>query len=210
MANIKSAKKRIKVLERRTAENRRVKSTVSTYRKQFKKLIAEKNLIEAEKKFKQTESLIYSAVSKGIFHQNKANRIVGTMSAQLYYTANPKTKAIAPVTSKAVTTVAPAPAPVIIEKEKAAKKVIEPVKKTVVKKVEEKAAKVVKKEEKKEAASPTVKKTTVTKTPAKKVEKKAEVKTEKKAPAKPVAKKATATKPADKKTTPAKKAPAKK
>ena len=39
MANIKSAKKRISTIDRRNAENKYVKATLSTYIKKFRKMI---------------------------------------------------------------------------------------------------------------------------------------------------------------------------
>lgn len=125
MANIKSAKKRIKVIDRRNEENKFVRATISTHRKNFKKFLAEKDLVNAEKKFKETEKLVYSAVSKGIFHQNKADRIIARMSAELYYATN-NTAVEAPKAAPVVE----APAPVVVEEKKA------PAKKTTVKKAE--------------------------------------------------------------------------
>lgn len=184
MANIKSAKKRIKVIDRRNEENKFVRATISTHRKNFKKFLAEKDLVNAEKKFKETEKLVYSAVSKGIFHQNKADRIVARMSAELYYAAN---NAAVEAPKAAPAPVVEAPAPVVVEEKKA------PAKKATVKKAE-------KTEE--APAKATVKKTTT-----KKVAKTEEAPA-KKAPAKTTAKKETAAKKTT--TTAAKKTTAKK
>ena len=49
MANIKSAQKRISTIERRNAENRFVKATLSTKVKKLRKMIEEGNVAEAEK-----------------------------------------------------------------------------------------------------------------------------------------------------------------
>ena len=195
MANIKSAKKRIKVIDRRTAENKFVRATISTYRKNFKKLMSEKNLVEADKKFRETEKLIYSAVSKGVFHQNKANRIVATMSAQLYYSANPKTKEISTVAVKDAISIEPTP--VVIEKDAkiektTAKKTPATEKKTVKKTTEKKTVAkkdTVEKVEEKPAVKKTATKVTTVKKPATTVKKPATTKTASTTVKKPVAKK---------------------
>ncbi len=83
MANIKSAKKRIKVINRQKAENKLVKATISTYTKKFRALVAEGNLVEAEAKLKETISLIDSAESKGVLHKNNASRKVARLTYAL-------------------------------------------------------------------------------------------------------------------------------
>ncbi len=83
MANIKSAKKRIKVINRQKAENKFVKATIATATKKFHALVAAGNLVEAEAKLKETISLIDSAESKGILHKNNASRKVGRLSYAL-------------------------------------------------------------------------------------------------------------------------------
>lgn len=83
MANIKSAKKRIKVIDRQKAENKFVKATIATYTKKFRALVEEGKFDEAEAKLKETISLIDSAESKGILHKNNASRKVGRLSYAL-------------------------------------------------------------------------------------------------------------------------------
>ena len=83
MANIKSAKKRIKVIDRQRAENKFVKATIATYTKKFRALVEERKFDEAEVKLKETISLIDSAESKGILHKNNASRKVGRLSYAL-------------------------------------------------------------------------------------------------------------------------------
>ena len=95
MANIKSAKKRISTIDRRNAENKYVKSTMSTMIKKFRKLIEEGKTEEAEKYSKEVYSYIDSACSKGVIHKNAASRKVGRLAAAMY-----KAKASAPVAKK--------------------------------------------------------------------------------------------------------------
>ena len=130
MANIKSAKKRINTNKRERNENRYVKSTLATMVKNFRKLLAEGQVSEAEAKLNDTVSYINSACSKGVIHKNNANRKVARLHLAL---------------DKAKATQAPAVAPVKVAKKVEAEKVekveevkAEPVKKTT-KKVAEKA-----------------------------------------------------------------------
>ena len=80
MANIKSAKKRIGVIDRKTARNRRVKEHNKTVLKDFYAAVeagdqeeAKKNLVLAEKKLKQ-------AAAKGVMHKNTASRKVSRLT----------------------------------------------------------------------------------------------------------------------------------
>ena len=74
MANIKSAKKRIRTIEKKTARNIRVKNHVSEAEKAF--LAAVKTGKHAEKKFMQ-------AAAKGTFHKNTASRTVSRLAKRL-------------------------------------------------------------------------------------------------------------------------------
>lgn len=74
MANIKSAKKRIKVISKKTLRNKMVKSKVKT---QMKKVIVAVNAndkAQATIALKDAISAIDRAYSKGIFHKNAAAR----------------------------------------------------------------------------------------------------------------------------------------
>ena len=84
MANIKSAKKRISTIDRRNAENRYVRATMSTYIKKLRKLIEENKVEEAEKFSKEVYSYIDSACSKGVIHKNAASRKIGRLAAAMY------------------------------------------------------------------------------------------------------------------------------
>ncbi|MGL6173609.1 MAG: 30S ribosomal protein S20 [Cellulosilyticaceae bacterium] len=80
MANIKSAKKRIKVIATKTARNRAIKSAVKTY---IKKVTA---AVQANDKAAATASLtvavkaIDKAAAKGIFHSKTAARKKSTLA----------------------------------------------------------------------------------------------------------------------------------
>ncbi|MBF8982020.1 30S ribosomal protein S20 [Lutibacter sp. B2] len=83
MANIKSAKKRIKVIQTKTAMNRTVKSAVKTAIKRFEEALATGNTEEATNKFRYTEKKIMQAAAKGTFHKNAASRKVARLAKKL-------------------------------------------------------------------------------------------------------------------------------
>ncbi len=74
MPNIKSAKKRVLVIEKKTAENKAIKSRISTYAKKFKTAVANKNIAESEELYKQVVSLMDSAAKDNVIHSNSADR----------------------------------------------------------------------------------------------------------------------------------------
>ena len=70
--NIKSAKKRVLVTEKKTLQNKAIKSALKT---QIKKVLAAVNAGDKElanKLYPETVSAIDSAASKGILHKNNA------------------------------------------------------------------------------------------------------------------------------------------
>lgn len=80
MANIKSAMKRISVTEKKTAENKAIKSKVATYVKKYKALIAENKLDDASEFLKEVVSLIDSSK---VYKANTASRKVASLSKML-------------------------------------------------------------------------------------------------------------------------------
>lgn len=83
LANIKSAKKRIKVIQVKTARNRQTKSTVKTAVRRFEEALVGGNMEEAQSKFIFAEKKIMQAVAKGIFHKNTASRKVARLAKRL-------------------------------------------------------------------------------------------------------------------------------
>ncbi|WP_035288190.1 30S ribosomal protein S20 [Clostridium sp. KNHs214] len=83
MANIKSAKKRIKVLETKTLRNKMIKSALKSQIKKFEATIAENNLEEAKVQYTATARALDMATSKGILHKNKASRKKSRLAAKL-------------------------------------------------------------------------------------------------------------------------------
>ncbi|KPU27917.1 30S ribosomal protein S20 [Caloranaerobacter sp. TR13] len=83
MANIKSAKKRIKVIEKRTAINRRRKSEIKTYIRKFNEALENGNIEEAKNLLRLVEKKLYRAASKGTIHKNAASRKVSRLAKRL-------------------------------------------------------------------------------------------------------------------------------
>lgn len=76
MANIKSAKKRIKVIEKKTLRNKMIKSKVKTEIKKLLVAVDAKDKAAASAQLVVVISEIDKAKSKGIFHKKTAARKV--------------------------------------------------------------------------------------------------------------------------------------
>lgn len=76
MANIKSAKKRIKVSRKAADRNKVEKSKVKMYIKKVETLAKSGNKAEAAKTLKEATKAIDMAASKGVYHKNNAARKV--------------------------------------------------------------------------------------------------------------------------------------
>ena len=72
MPNIKSAKKRVLVIEKKTQQNKAVKSALKTQIKKFLASVNAGDKEEATKLYPETVSAIDSAVTKGLIHKNNA------------------------------------------------------------------------------------------------------------------------------------------
>ena len=80
MANIKSAKKRIKVINRKNAENRRIKNSLKAIIKNFYKALAAKDFDAAKEKLLLAEKKLMQAAAKNTIHKNAASRKVSRMN----------------------------------------------------------------------------------------------------------------------------------
>ena len=80
MANIKSAEKRIKVIDRQTLENKSLKTKIATYVKKYK-VAVDNGEANAKELLSETFSLIDSAVSKGTLQKATANRKKSRLSS---------------------------------------------------------------------------------------------------------------------------------
>ena len=80
MANIKSAKKRISVIEKKTVFNRRVKNSLKAIIKNFNTAIAAGDLEKAKENLALAEKKLMQAAAKGTIHKNTASRKVSRMT----------------------------------------------------------------------------------------------------------------------------------
>lgn len=83
MANIKSAKKRIKVIETKTLRNKMVKSKLKTLIKKFEASVAAGDKAAANEQLKVVTSELSKAAAKGILHKNTASRKISRLAAMV-------------------------------------------------------------------------------------------------------------------------------
>ncbi|MBN8614081.1 MAG: 30S ribosomal protein S20 [Deltaproteobacteria bacterium] len=83
MANVDSAKKRIRQTERRTARNKHVRSTVRGTIKKVREAIEAGTHAAAATSLADAIQKIDAAVSKGVFHKNAGSRYVSRLSSQV-------------------------------------------------------------------------------------------------------------------------------
>ena len=74
MANIKSAKKRIKVIEAKTLQNKMFKTQLKTDIKKYQAAIAAGDMALAQETYKIAVKKIDQAAARGIIHKNAAAR----------------------------------------------------------------------------------------------------------------------------------------
>ena len=80
MANIKSAKKRIRVIDKKTARNRRIKNHLKEVLKAFDAAVEEGNFDAAAEKLKLAEKKLMQAASKQTISKNAASRKVSRLT----------------------------------------------------------------------------------------------------------------------------------
>ena len=80
MANIKSAKKRILVIQTKTLRNKMVKSKIKTLEKKVVAAISAADKTAAADALKNVVVAIDKAAAKGIFHKNTAARKVSRLT----------------------------------------------------------------------------------------------------------------------------------
>ena len=83
MANIKSAKKRIGVINKKTAANRRIKSSLKAVIKNFYKALDAKDFGTAKEKLVLAEKKLMQAASKGTISKNAASRKTSRLAKKL-------------------------------------------------------------------------------------------------------------------------------
>jgi len=80
MANIKSAKKRIRVLDKKTARNKRVNGRIKDLIKDFDAALLSDDIALAEEKLHLLEKKIDQAAAKGTMHKNTASRKISRLT----------------------------------------------------------------------------------------------------------------------------------
>ena len=79
MANIKSAKKRIKVIETKTLRNKMVKSKAKTLSKKVLAAVAAGDKELAKASFKEAASYLDKSGAKGVYHKNTVARKIANL-----------------------------------------------------------------------------------------------------------------------------------
>ena len=83
MANIKSAKKRIKVIDKKTARNIRVKNHIKEAEKAFLAAVESGDAAAAKTAFQNAEKKLMQAAAKGTFHKNAVARKISRFEKKL-------------------------------------------------------------------------------------------------------------------------------
>ena len=83
MPNIKSAKKRVKIIEKKTLTNNMIKTGYKSAVKKFEEAIAAGNLEEAKVLFSEATKKIDQACTKGVIVKNTASRKKSSLSKKL-------------------------------------------------------------------------------------------------------------------------------
>ena len=83
MANIKSAKKRIKVIDKKTARNIRVKNHIKEAEKAFLAAVESGDAEAAKTAFQHAETKLMQAAAKGTFHKNAVARKISRFEKKL-------------------------------------------------------------------------------------------------------------------------------
>lgn len=83
MPNIKSAKKRVKVIEKKTLRNQMIKSALKTAIKRFEVAASAGETEKAAVSFRYAVKKLDQAVAKGIVHKNTASRKKAQMALKL-------------------------------------------------------------------------------------------------------------------------------
>ena len=83
MANILSAKKRIKLTQKQTARNRAIRSTYRTAIKRYEQALAANDIEKAQELLQVAISKIDWAASKGVIHENEAARRKSRLTKRL-------------------------------------------------------------------------------------------------------------------------------
>ncbi|MEE8269028.1 MAG: 30S ribosomal protein S20 [Nitrospinaceae bacterium] len=84
MANHKSAIKRNRQNEKRSARNRGLRTQVKSHTKNVLTAVAEKNVEEAQKSLKEATTIISKVASKGVLHSRTASRKISGLTKKVH------------------------------------------------------------------------------------------------------------------------------
>ncbi len=84
MANHKSAIKRNRQNEKRSARNRGLRTQVKSHTKNVLTAVAEKNVEEAQKNLKEATTIISKVASKGVLHSRTASRKISGLTKKVH------------------------------------------------------------------------------------------------------------------------------
>jgi len=83
MPNIKSAKKRVLVIQKKTLVNQMHKTALKTVIKKFNEAVENKNVEEAKVLFNEATKKLDKSVNQGILHKNNAARKKSQLALKL-------------------------------------------------------------------------------------------------------------------------------
>jgi len=88
LANIKSAMKRVRVIRKKTARNKMIKSQLKTAIKRFEEAINSEQFDLAKEKLQLIDKKLKQAASKNVIHKNKASRKLSRLTKKLQRTVS--------------------------------------------------------------------------------------------------------------------------
>lgn len=83
MANVKSSKKAIRVIAKKTEVNKARRSRIRTYFRKVNEAVATGSIEEIKKAFVEFESELMKGVKNGIYKQNTASRKLSRLASQI-------------------------------------------------------------------------------------------------------------------------------
>ncbi len=83
MANIKSAMKRIRVIRKKSARNKMIKSQLKTAVKRFEEALDQNQFDVAREKLQFVDKKLRQAAAKNVIHKNNASRKLSRLTKRL-------------------------------------------------------------------------------------------------------------------------------
>jgi small subunit ribosomal protein S20 len=86
LANIKSAMKRIRVIRKKTARNKMIKSQLKTAIKRFEEALDTDQFDVAKERLQYVDKKLKQAAAKNVIHKNNASRKLSRLAKRLQKT----------------------------------------------------------------------------------------------------------------------------